>query len=84
MPHADLGRRRCPQFAMTQVDDYKVVLEPLDKAWRSTLQSGEPPDAFRAAPPTPAALPLAFARARRSTLAATNAKIDQTVRTLRG
>ena len=23
---------------MTQVDDYKVVLEPLDKAWRSTLQ----------------------------------------------
>ena len=67
-----IDRKRWPELAA-------------DRArWRSTLQSGEPPDDFRAAPPTPAALPLAFARARRSTLAATNAKIDQTVRTLRG
>ena len=68
----DIDRKRWPELAADRA------------AWRSTLQSGEPPSAFRATPPTPAALPLAFARARRSTLAATNAKIDQTVRTLRG
>ena len=68
----DIDRKRWPELAADRA------------AWRSTLQSGEPPSAFRATPPTPAALPLAFARDRRSTLAATNAKIDHTVRTLRG
>ena len=52
-------------------------------AWRTTLQSGQPPSAFRAPPPTPAVLPLAFTRDRRSTTAATTEAIDRSVRTLR-
>ena len=44
----------------------------------------EPPPEYRARPPTPAALPISCTRARRSTAAATNMKIDRDVRTLRG
>jgi hypothetical protein len=35
--------------------------------WRATLKAGQPPDEYRARPPTPAAQPLASTRARRST-----------------
>ena len=52
-------------------------------AWRAMLKSGQPPPEYRARPPTPAALPIAYTRARRSTMAATVAKIDRDVRTLR-
>ena len=52
-------------------------------AWRAMLKSGQPPPEYRARPPTPAALPIAYTRARRSTTAATVAKIDRDVRTLR-
>ena len=52
-------------------------------AWRAMLKSGEPPPEYRARPPTPAALPISYTRARRSTAAATNIKIDRDVRTLR-
>ena len=47
------------------------------------LKSGEPPPEYRARPPTPAALPISYPRARRSTAAATNLKIDRDVRALR-
>ncbi len=49
-------------------------------AWRATLKSGQLPLAYRAAPPTPAALPLALTRTRRPTAAATNEKIDRSVK----
>ena len=56
-------------------------------AWRATLKSGQPPDEYervqRRRPPTPAAQPLACARARRSTTTETNAAIDRSVRALR-
>ena len=31
-------------------------------AWRAMLHSGQPPPAYRAPPPTPAALPIALTR----------------------
>ena len=43
------------------------------------LRSGEPPPYYRAPPPTPAALPIALTRPKRSTLAATNAAIQNSV-----
>ena len=48
-------------------------------AWRAMLHSGQPPPAYRAPPPTPAALPIALTRPKRSTLAATNAAIQDSV-----
>ena len=47
------------------------------------LKSGQPPPEYRARPPTPAALPISYTRARRSTAAATNLAIDHSVRALR-
>ena len=56
-------------------------------AWRAMLRSGVPgcPPAFRAPPPTPAALPIALTRSKRTALTATNAAIlnSRYTRTLR-
>ena len=41
------------------------------------LHSGQPPPAYRAPPPTPAALPIANTRPQRSSLAATTAPAMQ-------
>ena len=46
------------------------------------LHSGQPPPAYRAPPPTPAALPIANTRPQRSTLAATTAAIQNSVQKL--
>ena len=43
------------------------------------LHSGQPPPAYRAPPPTPAALPIANTRPQRSTLAATTVAIQNSV-----
>ena len=83
-PRMTYGRSLAKALDVFDLDHKKwPALAANRAAWRSTLQTGEPPAAFRAAPPTPAALPLAYARARRSTAAATNAKIDRDVRVLR-
>jgi len=44
------------------------------------LRSGQPPPAFRAPPPTPAALPIALTRPVRTVLTATNAATQNSVR----
>ena len=44
------------------------------------LRSGQPPPAFRAPPPTPAALPIALTRPERTVLTATNAATQNSVR----
>ena len=44
-------------------------------AWREMLRSGHAPPIHRAAPPTPAALPIALTRPRRALATVTNAKI---------
>ena len=46
------------------------------------LHSGQPPPAYRALPPTPAALPIANTRPQRSPLAATTAAIQNSVQKL--
>ena len=79
-PHMTYGRSLGKALDVFDLDHKKWPELAADRAaWRATLQSGQPPSAFRAAPPTPAALPLAFSRTRRSTMAATNAKIDRSV-----
>ena len=59
----DLDHKKWPELAADRL------------AWRAMLHSGQPPPAYRAPPPTPAALPIALTRPKRSTLAATNAAI---------
>ena len=63
----DLDHKKWPELAADRL------------AWRAMLHSGQPPPAYRAPPPTPAALPIALTRPKRSTLAATNAAIQDSV-----
>ena len=79
-PSMTYGRTLAKALDVFDIDQAKWPALAADRAaWRATLQSGQPPPAFRARPPTPAALPLAYTRARRSTTAATNAAIDRSV-----
>ena len=78
------GRSLGKALDVFDIDRKQWPLLAADRAaWRATLQSGQPPPAFRAAPPTPAALPLACTRARRISAAATTEKIDSIVQMLR-
>ena len=61
---------------------FKIVQDDTELAWRAMLHSGQPPPAYRAPPPTPAALPIANTRPQRSTLAATTAAIQNSVQKL--
>mmetsp|Transcript_29568 Transcript_29568/g.63652 ORF Transcript_29568/g.63652 Transcript_29568/m.63652 type:complete len:248 (-) Transcript_29568:200-943(-) len=79
-PCMTYGRTLAKALDVFDIDHTKWPTLAADRAaWHTTLQSGQPPDAFRARPPTPVALPLAFTRARRSTAAATTAAIDRCV-----
>ena len=44
---------------------FNATALPDRAAWRAMLKSGEPPPEYRARPPTPAALPISYTRARR-------------------
>ena len=61
---------------------FKIVQDDTELAWWAMLHSGQPPPAYRAPPPTPAALPIANTRPQRSTLAATTAAIQNSVQKL--
>ena len=61
-----------------------LVTALLLKVLDATLALGRLAQLERVVDRVRAQVAVAFARARRSTLAATNAKIDQSVRTLRG
>ena len=63
----DLDHKKWPELAADRL------------AWRAMLHSGQPPPAYRAPPPTPAALPIALTRPKRTALAATNAAIQNSV-----
>ena len=63
----DLDHKKWPELAADRL------------AWRAMLHSGQPPPAYRAPPPTPAALPIANTRPQRSSLAATTAAMQNSV-----
>ena len=63
----DLDHKKWPELAADRL------------AWRAMLQSGQPPPAYRAPPPTRAALPIANTRPQRSSLAATTAAMQNSV-----
>ena len=66
-------------FDIDQATSGRRLLLTAPRGAQRCMQSGQPPPAFRARPSTPAALPLAYTRARRSTTAATKATIDRCV-----
>ena len=69
-PRMTYGRSLGKALDVFDIDHKKWPLLAADRAaWRDTLQTGQPPPAFRAAPPTPAALPLAYTRTRRTSAA---------------
>ena len=83
-PRMTYGRTVGKALDVYDLDPKKWPALAADRAaWRAMLKSGQPPPEYRARPLTPAALPIAYTRARRSTTAATVAKIDRDVRTLR-
>ena len=83
-PRMTYGRTVGKALDVYDLDPQKWPALAADRAaWRAMLKSGQTPPEYRARPPTPAALPIAYTRARRSTMAATVAKIDRDVRTLR-
>ena len=66
----DLDHKKWPELAADRL------------AWRAMLHSGQAPPAYRAPPPTPAALPIANTRPQRASLAATTAAIQNSVQKL--
>ena len=62
----DLDHKKWPELAADRL------------IWRAMLNSGQPPPAYRAPPPTtPAALPIALTRPKRALTATTNAAIQK-------
>ena len=75
-----LAQAQVIQSPSTQSDHKKWPELAADRlAWRAMLQSGQPPPAYRAPPPTRAALPIANTRPQRSSLAATTAAMQNSV-----